>query len=249
MKNMYGGTIRNCTVNDGTTITASGYASGDVAFSGNTWPAGYPQAGNSSSVNDGSDGNGKYYRLSADIDMTYANCRNISSTFTGHFDGQGHTIKISSDYGLFDTISADNDSIAVRNLNIAGTVINRGVSAGGLARSLYSGIIENCSFTGLVSANTYNSAGFVGWMNDGTATDTKPTTKISHGRKQNHAANLSADILPQSQAALNSLKPKISSGSQQHHSAVTGSAQVQIFLASGNGQQARNLNANTRIFR
>ncbi|MBQ7577622.1 MAG: hypothetical protein IJT21_05050 [Synergistaceae bacterium] len=109
-------------------------------------------------VNNDNDDEGKYYKLAADIDITsYTNWEGIGKnySFTGHFDGQNHTVNvnISADNatGLFNIISSDTDTIAVRNLNVVGTVKSR-YSANGLAWKLMSGIIENCSFNGTVES-------------------------------------------------------------------------------------------------
>lgn len=124
-------------------------------------------------VGEGTEDLGKYYVLASDIDLTSeTNWGGIGSTgsgnraFTGHFDGQGYTVTLNSRHdSLFNTISADNDTIAVRNLNVAGSIGNNG---GGLAWELTSGIIENCSFTGTIGGNGYiMSGGLVEWMRGG----------------------------------------------------------------------------------
>ena len=84
--------------------------------------------------------------MNTDIYLSEAQHLRRITTFAGHFDGQGHTINVSSDI-LFHTISIDVTSdIALRNLNVTG-IVNLG---GGIVRSLNSGVIENCSFSGLV---------------------------------------------------------------------------------------------------
>ena len=178
----------------------AGYAVNDAVFSGNNYPFDYTMIGNipywngdndgssweksyvilssgdlvvmHDRINAASDDEGKYYKLSADIDLTsITGWRGIGNgnNFTGHFDGQSHTIRLNGAKGLFDTINADEGTIAVRNLNLAGTVASENDSCAALVMTLRSGIIENCSFTGTVRAEASYSGGLVGWMSGGTA--------------------------------------------------------------------------------
>lgn len=82
--------------------------------------------------------------------------------FTGHFNGNGHTIKVNmvtSLYkhfgciGLFGYIET-RDSYAIKNLTVNGSVrTSWGYnSAAGIAAVLYNASIENCTFTGQVSS-------------------------------------------------------------------------------------------------
>lgn len=100
----------------------------------------------------GSDPKGKYYKLASDInldaDMGWSGVGGPEG-FSGHFDGQNHTIKINATISnpLFLTIKTGSYSneIAVRNLNIEGNIAT---SSGSLIHTLSSGVIENCSFNG-----------------------------------------------------------------------------------------------------
>ena len=112
---------------------------------------------------------------------TLANGTTYSSgRFSGHFDGASHTITVSfdrtvrdtnsarSDAGLFGIIEGTDKSVgasketfaSVKNLNVRGTVkalaLTNGAGtavAGGIAKSANeSSIIENCTFSGDVSA-------------------------------------------------------------------------------------------------
>ena len=102
---------------------------------------------------------GKYYKLTTDIDLSsYTDWEGRG--FSGHFDGQNHTItvNISSDEEacLFSVV--DSEGIAIRNLNVSGTVHAEGntsgypVSAAGIVLQMKTGIMENCRFDGTVEA-------------------------------------------------------------------------------------------------
>ncbi|MBR0080186.1 MAG: hypothetical protein IJP69_07430 [Synergistaceae bacterium] len=114
-------------------------------------------------VNNGSDAKGKYYKLNSDIDITINTYwRSIglgAYEFTGHFNGQNHTINMNVDvtmyYGLFYSIATSNDEIAVKDLNITGTlkITSNDVSVSPLATRLHSGIIENCTFKGTLEVD------------------------------------------------------------------------------------------------
>ena len=96
---------------------------------------------------------GKYYKLTADLDLTTESDLSYYF-FNGHFDGQNHKItiaitQIDSSCGLFAGVSSD--AVAIRNLNVDGSVSGGNV-VGGIASHLEAGIIENCSFTGTVES-------------------------------------------------------------------------------------------------
>ncbi len=136
-------------------------------------------------VNSSVEPEGKYYVLGADIDLTsYTDWEGIgvSNAFTGHFDGQNHTVTLNIDSenldaGLFYSIATNEDEIAVRNLNISGTI--KGHWVGALSWGLDSGIIENCSFTGTIEAYGEWAGGLVDLMNGGTIRNCRVNAKIS----------------------------------------------------------------------
>lgn len=113
-------------------------------------------------VNNNSDGSGKYYALSNDIQITghthSAPVGMADSPFTGHFDGRGHTIFIkilplddtdenllSYDRAPFGYINTA-DGYAVKNLHVGGYA--GGYLPAGIVSNLISGRIENCTFSG-----------------------------------------------------------------------------------------------------
>ena len=106
----------------------------------------------------GDEPSGKYYKLTSDIEMTGNwSTWGYESNFYGHLDGQGYTITLSQDdyneqrTGLFANLSSDvKTDVILRNLNVSGSV-NGLNGVGGIAYSLSSGVIEHCSFTGLVN--------------------------------------------------------------------------------------------------
>ena len=117
-------------------------------------------------VNSGEESYGKYYVLESDIDLSaYSEWIPIGITahsFTGHFDGQEHTVTIESvtsdDAGLFGYLYArGNEEFSVMNLNIAGSLT--GNIAGGICRTLLRGLIVNCSFNGTISASSVWAGG------------------------------------------------------------------------------------------
>ena len=115
----------------------------------------------------GWDTRGKYYKLSADILIEYADqslySKNdyIINSFNGHFDGQGYTVNISfdtldyySNLALFNGVSGqDSSDVVIKNLNVTGT----GKHNAGIVRQLYSGTIENCSFNGTIEVFDYDA--------------------------------------------------------------------------------------------
>ena len=119
-------------------------------------------------VNDGSEPAGKYYKLEADISLlkdTYSNWEAIGTErkpFTGHFNGNGHTIKLHIDSwqvknaSLFGTIKTAR-GYAIKNLNVNGTL--KGRVAGGIALNLYNASIEDCTFSGEIYSEAGNTYG------------------------------------------------------------------------------------------
>lgn len=86
-----------------------------------------------------------------------------TESYTGTFDGQGHTISnlyintSSAFYGLFYCVYGG----TVKNLNVHGNVTTTGNTAGGIVGKLQGGNIENCSFSGSVTAKGNYVAGIV----------------------------------------------------------------------------------------
>ena len=119
-----------------------------------------------------SSGKGKYYKLTKDLDLTSLignSTEYKTSLFYGHLDGQGHTLQINIvntgsmtlGFAIFDMVSAD--SVAIRNLNVTGSIRTSDNSGfvGGIADMLVAGTIENCSFTGTIEA-AESAGGIVG---------------------------------------------------------------------------------------
>lgn len=131
----------------------------------------------------------KYYVLASNIDLTsYTDWEGIwnGQDFRGHFDGQNHTIHINSQTnrgyaGLFHAVSSEKNTIAVRNLNITGTI--NADCAGTIVHYLNSGIVENCSFSGTItplsSGGAYGAGGIVAHLEGGTVRDCRVTANIS----------------------------------------------------------------------
>ena len=133
-------------------------------------------------INNGSEPAGAYYALTVDIDISDAqDWQGIGTEahpFTGHLDGGGHTITVVISSGLFGVVSSD--GIAIRTLTVhAVSTQTSGYSefrasaqtecAGGIIRELLNGTIENCAFSGTVSAEGENSSagGIVGELSGG----------------------------------------------------------------------------------
>ncbi len=136
-------------------------------------------------VNNGTEPSGKYYKLNADIDLTSeTDWKGIGngSDFSGHFDGQGHAVIVSSDCPLFWIISTDNNEVAVENLKICGNVINlsSSTSVAALASQLKSGIINSCDFSGNVQANG-GAGGLLDWISGGTVINCTVGAEMSAG--------------------------------------------------------------------
>ncbi|MBQ7562266.1 MAG: SYNERG-CTERM sorting domain-containing protein [Synergistaceae bacterium] len=130
---------------------------------------------------------GKYYKLTVDLELSSVEEEvetPYSRVFRGHFDGQNHTmtVNISSDYfNLFGAVSSDADTIAIRNLNVSGTI--KSSYSGAFASVLYSGIIENCRFEGSLEGNAWGVGGFVSEMSGGTIRGCRLSGKIKNVAK------------------------------------------------------------------
>ena len=126
---------------------------------------------------------GKYYKLTSDIDLSSESSSDWEGiNFDGHFDGQNHTITFNvdnqnRDVGLFYEINSDETEAAVRNLNVTGTI--KGSWTGGIAWSMISGIIENCTFTGSTNAYSSYAGGIVDLMYGGTIRNCSVNANIS----------------------------------------------------------------------
>lgn len=107
---------------------------------------------------------GRIFNLQNDIDLSGSSFDGIPY-FAGTFNGNGHTVsglKISregSDYGFFRYVGKTG---RVKDLTVSGSVKVTGSAenVGGVVGTNY-GILENCSFEGIVTGNT-NVGGIVG---------------------------------------------------------------------------------------
>ena len=107
---------------------------------------------------------GRVFNLQDDIDLSGSSFDGIPY-FAGTFNGNGHTVsglKISregSDYGFFRYVGKTG---RVKDLTVSGSVKVTGSAenVGGFVGTNY-GILENCSFEGIVTGNT-NVGGIVG---------------------------------------------------------------------------------------
>ena len=91
---------------------------------------------------------GKYYKITADLDVSSEAGMNTASSFSGHIDGQNHTLKINIQSNIGGTIfmQVSADQVAIRNLNVSGNC--KGSQVAGILHTLSAGTVENCSFTG-----------------------------------------------------------------------------------------------------
>lgn len=127
---------------------------------------------NNSNVSEGNTANvfeGKYFRLSSDIDMSGIQFSPIGNKFSrcfgGTFDGNGKTISNltvstgSEGYaGLFGRVS---ESGTVKNLNLSDADISTtGICAGGIVADC-AGYIENCTVSNISIVNSYQYTGGV----------------------------------------------------------------------------------------
>ncbi|MBQ3447291.1 MAG: hypothetical protein IJG37_06595, partial [Synergistaceae bacterium] len=129
------------------------------------------------------------YVLASDIDLTsYTDWAGIGDEydFTGHFDGQNHTIQMNSqtnrlNAGLFNTVDSGNENAAIRNLNVTGTITDD--CAGTIVHYLNSGIVENCSFSGTItpssSGGSYGAGGIAAHLKGGTVRNCRVSANIS----------------------------------------------------------------------
>ena len=152
-------------------------------------------------VNSGEEPSGKYYVLGSDIDLTaYTDWEGIGDEpyFKGHFDGQNHTIQMNSQTnsvfaGLFHTVDSGNENIAVRNLNLTGTI--KADCAGTVVHYLYSGIVENCSFSGTITTSGrsyYGAGGIAAHLEGGTVRNCRVSANISGNE---YAGGIAGEVL------------------------------------------------------
>ncbi len=147
-------------------------------------------------VNAGTEPGDRYYKLTQDI-TTNALWYNQSigqeeaKPFTGHFNGNGNTISISTGSPVFGVI--DSDGTAVKYLNVKGAVgwhsaytSDNNRIIGGIAGRLKSGTIENCNFSGQSVMGNYSgkftAGGIVGMVNaDGKVINCRVSGDVSAG--------------------------------------------------------------------
>ena len=143
------------------------------------------------------DSTGKFYKLTADLDLTsYADWTPIgydeTHSFKGNFNGNGHNIKIAIErasqenqqyIGLF---GFGEGRITIKNLSVSGSinyVSSSQVCAGGIIATLRSATIENCKFDGSITITGSSSSnkdgpavyagGIVGYTGSGTISSCK----------------------------------------------------------------------------
>ncbi|MCL2638046.1 MAG: hypothetical protein FWD48_06695 [Oscillospiraceae bacterium] len=117
-----------------------------------------------------------HYKLEEDITLT-SNWTEIAGTFTGTFDGNGHTITgLTGTRGIFQAVSGTVKDLGLENVNINGTLIN----VGGITRRLESGgLISGCYVTGSVSNSTAVVGGIAG-QNNGTIENSFSAANVSN---------------------------------------------------------------------
>ena len=113
-------------------------------------------------VNAGTESGDMWYKLTQNLNISATTDwepigNSSSKAFTGHFDGNGKSIHVnikrSEKVGaLFGEISSAGN-YAIKALTVSGNVVGR--YAGGIARTLNAGSIEDCTFTGSITGSTY----------------------------------------------------------------------------------------------
>ena len=111
-------------------------------------------------VNKGTESADFYYKLGADLNISQTTDWEAIGTdshpFSGHFDGNNFSIHVNISRrdgiaSLFGTVSALD--YVVKNLKVSGNLDGR--YSAGIANKLNNGTIDNCSFSGTMSCNTY----------------------------------------------------------------------------------------------
>ncbi len=144
-------------------------------------------------VNAGTESADMYYKLTENLNISQiTDWVYIGGTearaFTGHFDGNGKAIQVNINRGassasLFGHVNTEANTYAVKNLTVSGTVAGRW--AAGVAMDLYSGIIDNCTFTGKLSRAVDwrgydgNVGGIVEYMTGGKITNCTVTATMT----------------------------------------------------------------------
>jgi hypothetical protein len=137
---------------------------------------------------------GSYFVQTADIDASSDTSWNSGAgftpiayagsgyTFTGHYDGGGHTISglfisqgSNSEFGLFAVI----DNAEIKNLGLINVNITGGYHLGGLAGGSSLSTIDNCYTTGVVFGNGDNVGGLIGATSGGVISNSHSTATVS----------------------------------------------------------------------
>ena len=117
--------------------------------------------------NGGTDYEGKYFKLTADISVTtmlgYRTTGNVDIPFTGTFDGDGHTLNVAIKYN--GPMAAPFGSVCntvIKNLNVTGTVNgdrhSSGLVGGGNKGAITGSTLEVYNVTTSVAVNGYNGS-------------------------------------------------------------------------------------------
>ena len=135
-------------------------------------------------IKNASDPVGKYYKLTADIDLTsetYWEGIGNSNSFNGYFDGQGHNVSLDVvGSGVFDSLfdTVEGDAV-ICNLNVTGSI--KSGCSGTIVHYLNSGTVENCSFNGtvIVTGSYYGAGGLIAHQSGGTVINCRVNAVIS----------------------------------------------------------------------
>ncbi len=122
-------------------------------------------------------------RVSAGFVPTFAPVGNATTSFSGAFDGLGHTISgltinlpSQDNLGLFGSTSAGS---VIQNVGlVGGSVSGSGNNVGGLVGANHDGTISNSYATGSVTGSGNNVGGLVGWSN-GTVSNSYATGNVT----------------------------------------------------------------------
>ncbi|MGV8893401.1 MAG: GLUG motif-containing protein [Burkholderiaceae bacterium] len=113
---------------------------------------------------------------------TFIPVGNLTTNFTGTFDGLGHTISnltinrpTTNDVGLFGFIDATS---AIRNVGMVGGSVTGNLRVGGLVGYNGTGTISNSYATGAVTGSNY-AGGLVGYNGTGTISNSYATGAVS----------------------------------------------------------------------
>ena len=138
-------------------------------------------------VNAGTDYNGTYFKLTADIDLKYSEWTPIGTNgefpFKGTFDGGNHTIsklKVSEgnvNAGLFGINGGTIKNVTLTGVNVTGTS-----NVGGLVGTNV-GTVDNCIVSGTVTgtSNSSSAGGLVGNNDTGTIKNSISVATVSVG--------------------------------------------------------------------